>query len=194
MMANRKTGPREYKILPIANTVVINPVKYMSKPDGWVLETADFTELSYFLGYKFEPRSMYAIYSTENLGRGGHMESRSKLVTVLEGLVYYCMVDMRPGPDRGKICEFYLGEGGDSIGRSVLIPEGVVDYFIPINGPALTHSVGDKPYNRFDNIITLDLRDPEIGLVKIPKGSKYHVPLNVELNSVSYKEFLANLE
>lgn len=192
-MEKNKTGPREYKTTPIANTVVVMPVKYLSQPDGWVMETADFTELSYFLGYKYEPRSSYAIYSVENIGRGGHMESRSKYVTVLTGLLYYCLVDMRVGPDRGKTYEFYLGEGPEALGRSVLVPEGVIDYYIPINGPALTHSVGDRPYNRFDNQKTLDFFDPELGLSKIPKEAKHHTPENVELNTLSYKDFVANL-
>ncbi|EKD53073.1 MAG: hypothetical protein ACD_61C00164G0002 [uncultured bacterium] len=192
-MASNKTGPREYKTLPIANTVVVNPMKYLSKPDGWVMETADFTELSYFLGYKYEPRSSYAIFSVENVGRGGHLESRSKFVTVLSGLLYYCLVDMRPGPDRGKTCEFFLGEGAEAMGKSVLVPEGVVDFYIPVNGPALTHSVGDKPYNRFDNRKTLDMFDPELKLTKLPKEAKHHVPENVELNLLSYQEFTASL-
>ena len=105
-MANTKTGPREYKTLAINNTVIIDPTKYPSKPDGWVMEAADFSELSYFLGYKFDPRSMYTIFSTKNIGRGGHMESRSKMVTVISGMVYYCLVDMRPGEEQGKVCEF----------------------------------------------------------------------------------------
>lgn len=187
-------GPREYKTLSISNTVVVSPVKYLSHPDGWVMETADFTELSYFLGYKFEPRSMYAIYSAENIGRGGHMESRSKLVTVLSGRLYYCMVDMRLGSDQGKVVEFFLGEGEDSLGRSVLIPEGVIDYYVPVGGPAMTHSVGDKPYNRFDNVRSLDLFDPELKLTKLPKESQHHTPLNVEKNLLSYKEFLASIK
>ncbi|KKT51234.1 MAG: hypothetical protein UW44_C0014G0026 [Candidatus Collierbacteria bacterium GW2011_GWB2_44_22] len=115
-MANTKTGPREYKTLAINNTVIIDPTKYPSKPDGWVMEAADFSELSYFLGYKFDPRSMYTIFSTKNIGRGGHMESRSKMVTVISGMVYYCLVDMRPGEEQGKVCEFFLGEGEKSMG------------------------------------------------------------------------------
>lgn len=187
-MEDKKHGSRVYKSLPIANTVVIDAVKYLSVPDGWVMETADFTELSYFLGYKFEPRSMYAIWSPEGIARGGHLESRSKLSTVVVGTIYYVLVDMRPGPERGKTFEFYLGDGEQSMGRSVLIPEGVVDAFIPVGGEALTHQVGDRPYNKFDNRRTLNIFDPEIGF-HLPKGSKQHAREGEEALTISLKEF-----
>jgi dTDP-4-dehydrorhamnose 3,5-epimerase-like enzyme len=173
---------------------VVNPMKYLSKPEGWVMETADFTELSYFLGYKFEPRSMYAIWSPEGVGRGGHIESRTKFISVLSGLIYNCLIDMRPGPEMGKTYECYLGEGDDALARSILVPEGVIDYYVPVKGPALTHSVGDKPYNRFDNLRTLDMFDPDLRLTKIPREAKHHIPDNVELNILSYKEFVAKLK
>jgi dTDP-4-dehydrorhamnose 3,5-epimerase-like enzyme len=193
-MANTNTGPREYKTLPIANTVVTNPVRYMSKPDGWVMDTADFTELSYFLGYKFEPRGMYTIWTPEGVSRGGHMESRSKLVTVISGLLYFAMVDMRPGTDQGKISEFYLGDGEKSIGWSVLVPEGVVDYFVPIGGAAMTHGIGDRLYNKFDNSTTLDMFDPEIGFKNIPKDVVHHVPEGEELNLLNLKQFIESIK
>ncbi len=191
-MTSQKTGPREYVTLPIANTVVINPVKYPSMPDGWVMETADFAELSYFLGYKIEPRSMYAIWSPEGIVRGGHMESRSKLVTVLKGTMFYMLIDMRPGPDLGKTHEFYLGDGKEAIGRSVLVPEGVIDAYVPVNGDALTHSVGDRPYNKFDNNRTLDLFDPNLGF-NIPKSAE-HSREEEEKKEMSLKEFKESLK
>ena len=185
---HKSTGPREYKTLEIFNTIVINPTKYLSKPDGFVMETADFTELGYFLGYKFEPRSVYAIWSPEGVGRGGHLESRSKVVTIVSGLVYYCMVDLRPGEGYLRTSEFYLGDGKNSIGRSVLVPEGVVDYFIPVDGPAMSHAIADRPYNKFDNRFTLNMKDPEIGL-HIPEKTMHNVPIDEESSLLSLKEF-----
>lgn len=192
MMTN-KTGPREYKTLPIANAVVIEPVKYRSKPDGWGMDTADFTELSYFLGYKFEPRGIYTIWSPEGVGRGGHLESRSKIQTVVSGQIYYCLVDMRPGADQGRVSEFYLGDGEESIGRSVFVPEGVVDFFVPVNGPAMTHGIGDKPFNKFDAELTLDVFDPALGL-HVPKEVKHHVPEGEELTVLSLNEFIERIK
>ena len=191
-MDKTKTGPREYKPLPIANTVVVKPVKYLSKPDGWVMEPADFTELSYFLGYKFEPRSQYAIWSPEGIARGGHLESRSKLVTVLQGNLYYVLVDMRPGEDLGKKYEFYLGDSPNSLGQSVLVPEGVIDCWFPIDGSALTHSVGDRPYSKFDNEMTLDIFDPDLGL-RLPMGAKHHAREGEEKSLTSFNEFIQKI-
>lgn len=188
-MPEKKTGPREYKTLSIANSVIVRPLKYMSKPDGFVMETADFTELSYFLGYKFEPRSMYAIWSPEGVGRGGHVESRSKLMTVLSGTVYYCMVDMRPGNDQGKVSEFYLGDGDKAIGTGVLSPEGVVDYWVAVGGSAMTHYVADRTYNKFDNLRTLDINDPALGL-HLPGKVIRHVPMEGDTGVLSLKEFI----
>ena len=136
---------------------------------------------------------MYAIWSPEGVIRGGHLESRSKLVTVLRGTIYYAMIDMRPGPDMGKKYEFYLGDGEKSMGRSVLNPEGLIDCFIPVDGDAMTHQVGDRPYNKFDNMRTLDIMDPELGL-SIPQGSKFRANEEGETAPVSFKEFVESIK
>ncbi len=185
---DKKTGPRKYSLLEIQNSVVVNPTKYMSKPDGYVMDTADFTELSYYLGYKFQVRSVYTISSPEGIARGGHLESRSKNVTIVSGLVYYCMVDLRPGDGYLKSSEFYLGEGQGSLGSSVLVPEGVVDYFIPVNGTALYFSIADRPFNMFDTLHTLNMMDPEIGL-HIPEKILKNLSEDVETKVLNLKEF-----
>ncbi len=191
-MTKPNTGPREYKPLEIENMVIIDPVKYPSEPDGWVMETADFSELSYYLGYKFEPRSMYEISSPEGVIRGGHVESRSKFITVVKGLAYFAFVDMRPGDDFGKKYEIYLGDGDNSVGRSVLVPEGVMDYYIPVLGEATTYSVGDRPYNKLDNDKTLDIFDIELGF-NIPSGAIHHTRKGEARKLMNYQEFIESI-
>jgi dTDP-4-dehydrorhamnose 3,5-epimerase-like enzyme len=191
-MPNKSALPREYKTLSISNTAVITPTKYFSKPDGFISEYADFTELDYFLGFKFEPRTFYTINSPEGVSRGGHLEGRTKLSTVTSGLVYCCLVDTRPGEDQGKVEEFYLGEGKDSQGTSMIVPEGVIDYFVPVGGSATIVVIGDRPYNKFDNLLTLDINDPSLGLHP-PKNVIHHVPLKEEVSLLTLAEFLAKL-
>lgn len=191
-MINKTIGPREYKTLSIPNVVIINPTRYLSKPDGYVEETADFTELSYFLGYKFEPRCTYTMWSPKGIGRGGYVESRSKIITVVSGLIYFALVDMRPGTGQSKTCEFYLGEGNQSLGISVLIPEGVITYYVPVSGPALTHSTGNRPYNKFDSSRVLDMSDPALKL-HLPKDTLRHTPVEETISLLSLKELTKDL-
>ena len=188
----KSVGPREYINSDIPNAVIVKHTKYFSEPNGFVMETADFMELGYYLGYTFEPRNMYAIWSPEGVGRGGHLENRSKLVTVLSGTVYYCLVDMRVGEGMKKVSEFYLGENDKSIGKSVLVPEGVIDYWIPIGGPAMTHSVADRPYNKFDNLIALNMKDPELGL-HLPENSILSMQIDEDGATLNLKRFIEKM-
>jgi len=185
-------GPREYKTLPIPNVVVINPTRYLSKPDGYVEETADFTELSYFLEFKFEPRCTYIIKSPKNIGRGGYLESRSKVITVISGLIYLALVDMRPRTDRGKTCELYLGIGKKSLGKSIVVPEGVITYYIPTSKSSLVHFTGNRPYNKFDSAKLLDMSDQALGF-HLPKGAIRHTPINETPKLLSLKDYLLTL-
>ncbi len=164
-MSDTKTGPREYRPLSIPGATIIRPKLNVGKYDGWLIEPVDFSEASYYLGYKFDPRSMYATWAPEGIVRGGHMESRSKLVTILSGLVYYVLVDMRPGENQGKVEQFYLGDGiEEAWGRSVLVPEGVIDAYVVVSENALHLGVGDQPYNAFYSLKTLDLFDKNLGI------------------------------
>lgn len=182
-------GPRRYQNLDVANAVTIDSTKYFSKPEGYVMETADYTELGYFLGYKFEPRCSYSIWSPENILRGGHLERRSKVVTITRGYVYYAIIDLREGETYKKVSEFYLGDGERSIGKSVLVPEGVVDIFMAIGGPVATHQVADKPFSRFDNRITLDVCDPALNL-HLPVGMEHSHQVNEEHEILGLEDFI----
>jgi len=161
-MTSKKTGPREYKEIDVLGAVLIRPQIYKSKPAGELAEPVDFTELGYFLGYRFDPRSMYTIWSPKGVVRGGHLEGRSKLVTVVKGSAFYVLVDMRPGDGQGVAHTFYLGEDSRAWGRSILVPEGVVDAFTATSDDFVYLSFGDRPYNAFDSTKTLDVFDPEL--------------------------------
>ncbi len=172
-MANTKTGPREYRPLALTGAVLIKPKVYQGTNEGWTMEPVDFSEAGNYLGYRFDPRSLYAISAPKGAIRGGHLESRSKLVTILTGAVFYVLVDMRPGENQGNAISFYLGESEEAWGKSVLVPEGVIDAWVPVTEKMMYVSVGDHPYNAFDSLVTLNLFDPKLG-VKWPMGSQPH--------------------
>ena len=56
--------------------------------------------------------------------------------------------------------------------------------------PLLTQGIGNRPYNKFDNNITLDMFDPELGLKKLPKEVVHHVPEGENLSILSLKQFM----
>ncbi len=192
-LEDKKSGPRKFIITPIANTVVVKSVKYKSKPDGWIKEIVDFGELGYYFGTKFEPRVEYLQWSPEGVGRGAHLESRSKIISVIFGRIYFCMLDLRPGDDFGKTNEFYLGEGKDSLGDSILVPEGVLNYLVPVGGEAFLNYIANSPYNKFDNGKTLDMRDHSLEF-HLPDKSVQHIPEGEETNLMSYQDFMSSLK
>lgn len=182
-------------MLKTPGAVIVKPKIYRGVYDGWLIEPVDFSEASHYLGYRFDPRSMYAIGAPKGIIRGGHLESRSKLVTILSGLVLYVLVDMRPGEGQGRVETFYLGEGENAKGRSVLVPEGVIDAWAVMSDQVSYVSVGDRPYNAFDSLRTLDLFDPELGIIW-PEGNRaaYDDVQKEDHRILSKKEFIENLE
>jgi dTDP-4-dehydrorhamnose 3,5-epimerase-like enzyme len=191
-MNNKIVGTREYKTLPIANTVVVGSARFLSDQGGYFEETIDFTELNYFLNEKFEPRCNSVMNSPEGVGRGGYVEDRAKVLTVVSGYVYFALIDMRLGNDRGKTCEFYLGKGEDTLGTSVVVPEGLITYFVSISGKALVHQTSNRLFNKFAGLKAVDVSDPELGL-HMPKDTKRHTTKNELVVILSLKDYLKTL-
>jgi len=188
MELSNAQSPRFYKQLEIPGLISIRSKKYQEKSNGWLMEVADFNELSYYLGYRFEPRTMYSIWSEKGVIRGGHLEGRSKIVTV-SGMTFHVLVDIRPGAGQGKVVQLLVGEDERAWGNSILVPDGVIDSFVPVDDNSLYIAVGDRPFNRFDSLKTLDLFDPALG-VSWPKGT-YELDKNEETEILSLKDFIA---
>lgn len=195
-MADKKSGPREYRVNKITGSVLIRPRVYKGKYEGELFEPVDFTEAGFYLGYRFDPRSMYSITAPKGIIRGGHLESRSKLVTILSGTVLYALIDMRPGQDQGKTETFFLGDDEKSWGRSVLVPEGVIDCYAVLSDQVVYVSVGDQPYNAFDSLRTLDLLDPELGIDWPTEGVRatYDDSHRENQKVLSKREFIESLK
>jgi len=187
---NNIVGSRDYKKTSIDGVFLIKSKKY-SGEEGWMSEPVDFSELTSFLGYRFEPKSVHMFEATKGIIRGGHLEGRSKSLTVARGLVYIVLVNMRLGNDQGKVVEMYLGEGKEAWGNTIFISEGVLVAMVALTDDNLCYSVADRPYNRFDSLLTLDLFDPKLG-IKLPEGVK---PQTAETGGkvVKLNEFLETL-
>lgn len=190
----QKTPSRTYKNNSIPGSVLIDPKIYLSRNESWLIEPVDFTEIDYYLGYQFDPRSVYSICVPKGVIRGGHLESRSKIVTILKGLAIYILIDMRPGDTQGRVESFILGEGEEAVGRSILVPEGVVDAYASISDEVITFSIGDQPYNAFDSLKTLDLLDPALKITWPPSvDSLKHHDLRPDQVSLKLSEFISSL-
>lgn len=167
---NNFIGPRDYRKTGIDGVVLIKSKKY-SGEEGWMSEPVDFSELTYFLGYRFEPKNVHMFSAPKGIIRGGHLEGRSKTLTVTRGLVFVVLVNMRPDANQGKVVQMYLGEGKEAMGNSVLIPEGVLAAMVGLSDECLVFSVADRQFNRFDSLLTLDMFDPKLG-IEWPEGVK----------------------
>lgn len=165
---NNFAGPRDYKKTGIDGTVTIRSKKYFGGK-GWISEPIDFTELTYFLGYRFEPKNIYMFEISKGMLRGGRLEGRSKSLTVVRGLAFVVLVNTRPGAERGKVVSLYLGKGKEAWGNTLFVPEGVAVAILALADDTLIYSVTDRPFNRFDSLITLDMFDPKLG-IKWPDG------------------------
>jgi|GEM_PF-5506454 dTDP-4-dehydrorhamnose 3,5-epimerase-like enzyme len=190
MELNESQSSRSYKQLEIPGLISIRSKKYQEKANGWLMENVDFNEISYYLGYRFEPRTMYSIWSEKGVIRGGHLEGRSKIVTV-KGMTFHVLVDMRPGSSQGKVVQLLVGEDERAWGNSILVPDGVIDSFVPIDDDSMYIAVGDRPFNRFDSLKTLDLFDPALG-VSWPEGTS-ELDKNEETEILNLKDFIASL-
>ncbi len=182
---------REYKQIEIPGVVVVRSRKYFGVEGGWLREQSDFSELTSNLGYRFDARVMYTIWSPPGVIRGGHLEGRSKTATIITGAAFMALVDMRPGEQQGKAVGVYLGNHDRAWGDTMFIPEGVLNAFVPLNNECLYTGVGDRPFNRFDSLRALDLFDPELGL-EWPAGTKPQ-DSHEEKEILSLREFIEKL-
>lgn len=161
---------REYKQLEIPGAVLVRSRKFFSKTEGWIREDVNFSEITNYLGSKFDAKSIFTIRSPKGAIRGGHLEGRSRFTMVEEGVAFMVLVDMRPGNGQGKTETFYLGDSKLAWGESVVIPEGVVAAYVSISDECLSVWVGNRPYNKFDSLLTLDLFDSELD-IHWPEGT-----------------------
>lgn len=190
MEENNFNGPRDYKKLDIEGVVMIKSKKYTGE-EGWMSEPIDFSELTYFLGYRFEPKSIHMFEAPKGIIRGGHLEGRAKSLTVARGLAYVVLVNMRLEKDQGKAVGVYLGEGKEAWGNTVLVPEGVLVSLVSMTDDCLYYSAADRPFNRFDSMLTLDMFDPKLK-INWPKGVKPQLVEKIG-KTVSLDEFLQTL-
>ncbi|HSV95194.1 MAG TPA: dTDP-4-dehydrorhamnose 3,5-epimerase family protein [Spirochaetia bacterium] len=190
MEENNFVGPRDYKKLAIDGVVLVKSKKY-SGDEGWMSEPIDFSELTYFLGYRFEPKSIHMFEAPKGIIRGGHLEGRAKSLTVARGLAFVVLVNMRLGDDQGKSLGIYLGEGEKAWGNTILVPEGVLVALASLTDDCLYYSAADRPFNRFDSLLTLDMFDPKLK-VEWPEGVKPQLS-EKESKIVKLDEFLQTL-
>lgn len=162
MDSNSKSLSREYRKLGIQGATLIRSRRYVSVPEGWLKEDTDFVELTGFLGFKFDVRSMFTMWSPKGVVRGGHMEHRSRILTVSRGTSFVVLVDVRQGENQGKVETFMLGRNEAAWGDSVVVPEGLIVAYVPLSDKNLMTVVANKPFNRFDSMMTLDVSDPEL--------------------------------
>ena len=186
-----KGSTRQYRELDIPGAVVVRSKKFLSRGGGYVKEEGDFSEISNFSGFRFDVRSLYTIWSPKGVIRGGHMEGRSKFGTVVNGAIFFIMVDMRPGEGQGKVVSLYLGKHEEAWGDSIVVPEGVVDAYVSVAEEATYLAVGNKPFSRFDSFTTLDLFDKKLD-IKWPEGT---LPQSTEeeMEILSLDDFISRI-
>ncbi|MFZ3068701.1 MAG: dTDP-4-dehydrorhamnose 3,5-epimerase family protein [Microgenomates group bacterium] len=190
MEENNFVGPRDYKKLDIEGAVVVRSKRFGSGIDEWMYEPVDFTELTYFLGYHFDPRGMHMFKTGKGVIRGGHLEGRSKCLTVVSGCAFIVLVDMRSGKNQGKVQTVYLGDDDRAWGNTLFSSEGILIASISMTDDCISMVVADRPYNRFDSLLTLDITDPELG-IEFPEGVIF--PESKDKKTVSYKEFIERI-
>jgi dTDP-4-dehydrorhamnose 3,5-epimerase len=134
---------------------------------GYLTEPLNVEDLENTLGYPFTIRQANLSRSEEFVLRGFHAENWNKLVSVISGVAYCVLVDVRPASVTfGQKVTFWFNakkrfpgslyiERG--IANSLCVVEGPVNYYYLVN--QLYHGrdpAGDVAINLFDRDLAID--------------------------------------
>jgi dTDP-4-dehydrorhamnose 3,5-epimerase len=166
----------------LQNVLRIERLKYDDNR-GYVMEIANIEELNTFLlesKYEFAPFSIKQLThsnSKTNVMRGIHAEPIDKLVTVVTGLAYCVIVDLRTDQNNkkletfGKYEGFWLGDkktpdGTDAFQGSLFIPRGFGNSVCVVEGPVeYVYAVSDIYENiKAEDKVAINLFDKSLNI------------------------------
>jgi dTDP-4-dehydrorhamnose 3,5-epimerase len=115
---------------------------------GFFSEIVKLPELEQVIGHPFNMQQVNHARSVENVVRGMHAEGWNKLVTVVSGLVFSAVADVRPQSATYKQVEYFkLGyDYEQAFGNGLFISQGLANSVVVLQGPVSYLYFVDKLY------------------------------------------------
>lgn len=133
---------------------------------GWFTEPLNIRDLESILGYPLTVCQANLSRSETGVIRGFHAEGWNKMVTVIQGLAYCVLADIRPqSPTFGQTVKFWLDARSTHPG-SLYIEAGIANSVCAIEGPVYYHYLVDRLYQERDRSgdVAINLFDPDLAV------------------------------
>ena len=127
---------------------------------GWFAECFQRAKLAEQGFPEFEIVQQNVSYNREiGVTRGIHAEPWDKYVTVLHGRVFAAIVDLREGPDRGKVATFELEPG-----RALYIPRGCGNSYQTLTTDVVYSYLVNDHWSPDAQYTLIQAFDPDLGI------------------------------
>lgn len=150
----------------------ISGVVYVQRPiyrdnRGFFSEIVKIPELEEVIGTQFVVKQVNHARSEQNVVRGIHAEGWNKFVTVITGLCFAVIVDVRPESETFGLKEYFLmGNGESALDGCLFLPSGVGNSICVMNGPVDYLYLVDRLYADRDQSgdMAISVFDPDINI------------------------------
>lgn len=134
---------------------------------GFFAEVAYPDKIEQLIDKPFVVKQVNHSRSLNRVVRGMHAENWKKLVTVIRGMAFCALADVRPESETfGKTVCFKLGFGEEALSGSLLIEEGIANSFCVLDGPVDYIYFVDRLYSDRDlkGDVAISLFDPDLNI------------------------------
>jgi dTDP-4-dehydrorhamnose 3,5-epimerase len=173
----------------------INGLLYVERPiyrdnRGFFSEIVKIPELEQIIGTQFVVKQVNHARSEQNVVRGIHAEGWNKFITVISGLCYAVIVDVRPESETFGIKEYFLmGDGNNALEGCLFLPSGVGNSICVLKGPVDYLYLVDRLYADRDKAgdTAISVFDPDIN-IEWPIAKDQMVISERDTNTISLRE------
>ena len=134
---------------------------------GYFSEVAHANRIEKLTNEQFKVAQVNHSRSKTNVIRGMHAEGWNKLVTVISGVCFCALADIRPdSPTFSKVETFVLGDGPQALAGSLFVTQGIANSLCVIQGPSDYIYLVDKLYQNRDksNDQAISIFDPDLNI------------------------------
>ena len=134
---------------------------------GFFAEVADLDAMERVWGQPFKIKQINHSRSRQDVVRGMHAEDWNKVVTVISGVAFCALADVRPhSPAFLRVETFLLGHGGGAQSGALFVERGIANSFCVVAGPVDYVYGVDRLYSERDPAgdQAISVFDPDLGI------------------------------
>ena len=189
------TPSEEFRIRDGVFKTSIEGILYIERPihsdeRGFFSEVVKIPELEQMIGQVFVVKQVNHARSEQNVVRGIHAEGWNKYVSVITGLAFSAVVDVRPESATFGMKEYFLlGEGDKGLKGCLFLPSGVGNSICVLEGPVDYLYLVDRLYADRDKsgYLAISLFDPDLN-IPWPVSKDQMVISDRDKNSITLRE------